>query len=72
MYRSSRLRRGVGQNSSAPHKAASCRVFGPFELGLFLPPVARQETQGGVVLERWVRERKDDRDVLRVVTGGEA
>ena len=42
-----------------------------FQLGLFLPPVARQEAQGGVVLQRWVRERKDDRDVFRVVTDGQ-
>jgi hypothetical protein len=41
-----------------------------FQLGLFLPHVARQDAQGGVVLERWVRERKDDRDVFRIVTEG--
>jgi hypothetical protein len=42
-----------------------------FEVGLFHPPDAGQETQEGVVLQRWVRERKDDRDVFRVVSRGQ-
>lgn len=39
-----------------------------FEKGLFLSPDGSHETTG-VRLERWVRERNDDRDVFRV-TGG--
>ncbi|SEE27345.1 hypothetical protein SAMN05444161_5296 [Rhizobiales bacterium GAS191] len=39
-----------------------------FELGLFLTPEANHKAPSEVVLQRWVRERKDDRDLYRVVS----
>lgn len=42
-----------------------------FEKGLFLPPEKIRETDS-VRLERWVRERNDDRDVFRVTSGEDA
>ncbi len=37
-----------------------------FERGSFVPPQTSQAKDGGVVIERWIRERGDDRDVFRV------
>jgi hypothetical protein len=42
-----------------------------FRLGLFLTPEGKQGTREKVALQRWVRERKDDRDVFRVVSEGQ-
>ena len=42
-----------------------------FERGSFLPPGAPQAKDDGAVIERWTRERGDDRDVFRVAGAGE-
>ena len=42
-----------------------------FRLCLFLSPGAKHGAPEKVALQRWVRERKDDRDVFRVVSQGQ-